>query len=64
MKKLFIILPIGLVSMPAFSQIKFGLKVAAATTTVPTYDVSSGSTNIDDCEKFFMGMAGRRTTPV
>ena len=47
MKKLVIILAIGLVSLQAYSQIKFGLKVAAATTTVPTYDVSSGSSNID-----------------
>lgn len=55
MKKVIIILVIALASLPAFSQIKFGLKVAAATTTVPTYDASSGSTNIDELDNASWG---------
>jgi hypothetical protein len=46
MKKIPILLAIVLISAQAFSQVKFGIKVAAATTTVPTYNVSSGATNI------------------
>lgn len=33
-------------SIPAFSQIKFGLKAGAATATVPTYDLTTGTNNI------------------
>jgi hypothetical protein len=47
MKKLFAILVVALISIQAFSQIDFGLKVGAASTTVPTYDVSTGTSNID-----------------
>jgi len=47
MKKLVVILFIVIVSFPAFSQIKFGIKVAAATTTVPTYSISTGTNNIE-----------------
>ena len=47
MKKLFFIIFIVIVSFPAFSQIKFGIKVAAATTTVPTYSISTGTNNIE-----------------
>jgi hypothetical protein len=47
MKKVLIILFVVLISIPAFSQIKFGLKVGAATTTVPTYNYSTGTTNIE-----------------
>jgi hypothetical protein len=33
--------------LPAFSQIKFGLKLGANTATVPTYKISSGTNNIE-----------------
>jgi hypothetical protein len=46
MKKLLVILMTVLIGLPAFSQINFGLKVGAATTTVPTYDITSGANNI------------------
>ena len=46
MKKLFIILLVALVSLPAFSQFKFGIKAGGQTTTVPTY-TSSGADNIE-----------------
>lgn len=47
MKKLFAIVFITLVSLPAFSQIRFGIKVGAASTTTPTYNVGTGTSNID-----------------
>jgi len=46
MKKVIILLLISVMSIPAFSQIKFGLKAGAATATVPTYDLSTGTNNI------------------
>lgn len=46
MKKVITLLLISVLSIPAFSQIKFGLKAGAATATVPTYDLSSGANNI------------------
>jgi hypothetical protein len=47
MKKILVIAFAVLVSIPAFSQIKFGLKVGAATATVPTYDLGTGINNIE-----------------
>lgn len=47
MKKLFIVLLVVLIALPAFSQIKFGIKVGATTATVPSYDFTSGSNNIE-----------------
>ena len=47
MKKLFAVVFIALFSLHAFSQIKFGIKVAAATTTVPSYSITTGVNNID-----------------
>lgn len=37
----------ALLALPAYSQLKFGIKANAATTTVPTYDFTTGSTNIE-----------------
>jgi hypothetical protein len=50
MKKLFAIGLIILLSIPAFSQIKFGIKAGAETTTVPTYKYGSGSATIEALE--------------
>jgi hypothetical protein len=47
MKKLFAIGLIVLLSFPAFSQIRFGIKAGAETTTVPTYKVGNGSATIE-----------------
>jgi hypothetical protein len=47
MKKLFAIGLFVLLSFPAFSQIKFGIKAGAETTTVPTYEVGNGSATIE-----------------
>mgnify|MGYP005834614615 CR=1 FL=1 len=46
MKKLFVVIFIVLIALPAFSQIKFGIKAGAATATVPTYDLTTGANNI------------------
>jgi hypothetical protein len=43
MKKIFAVLLVALIAVPAFSQFKFGIKAGATTATVPKYDVSSGS---------------------
>ncbi|HUX55867.1 MAG TPA: porin family protein [Bacteroidales bacterium] len=47
MKKLFVIILVVLIAIPSFSQIKFGLKAGVTSSTVPTYDLSSGSSNIE-----------------
>jgi hypothetical protein len=47
MKKLLVIVFAVFITLPSFSQfLKFGLKVGAATTTVPTYDLGTGTNNI------------------
>ena len=46
MKKLFVIILVVLIAIPAFSQIKFGIKAGVTSSSVPTYDVSSGFANI------------------
>jgi Outer membrane protein beta-barrel domain len=48
MKKLFVILLVVLVSVPAFPQfLRIGIKAGAETTTVPTYKVGNGDAAID-----------------
>jgi len=47
MKRLLVFLLAVIFTAPLFSQVKFGLKVGATTTTVPTYDVSTGENNIE-----------------
>jgi hypothetical protein len=58
MKKLFIILLAAVISIPAYSQIKFGLKAGGQTTTVPTYNVTDGTTNITSIEDWQWGFHG------
>lgn len=55
MKKLAIIVLASLLAVPAFSQIKFGIKAGAATTTVPTYDFSSGDNYIESLKNAQFG---------
>jgi hypothetical protein len=50
MKKLFAFGLVVLLSVPAFSQIKFGIKAGAETTTVPTYQYGSGAATIEALE--------------
>jgi len=47
MKKLLVFTLAALMVLPAFSQLKFGLKLGANTATVPTYKISSGTNNIE-----------------
>jgi hypothetical protein len=47
MKKLFAILLSIIIAVPVFSQVNFGIKAGASTTTVPTYDAPSGTTTIE-----------------
>jgi len=58
MKKLLFIILAVLIGLPAFSQIKFGLKVGATTTTVPTYDISDGTNNIQALKDAAWGFQG------
>ena len=58
MKKLTVIILVMLISVPVFSQIKFGIKAGAETTTVPTYDISSGTSNIEALEDASWGFHG------
>lgn len=46
MKKLLVIILTVLITIPAFSQIKFGIKAGVNTATVPTYNVTTGANNI------------------
>jgi len=47
MKKLLAIILVAFITIPVFSQINFGIKAGARTTTVPTYDLTDGSNNIE-----------------
>ena len=47
MKKLIVVLFAFLLALPVFSQVNFGIKAGAATSTVPTYDLSTGDNNIE-----------------
>lgn len=47
MKKILAFIFAVLIAIPAFSQIKLGIKAGAATATVPTYDLSTGTNNIE-----------------
>lgn len=46
MKKLLVLVLAAFIAIPSYSQLfKFGIKAGGQTTTVPTYDFSTGSTN-------------------
>jgi len=47
MRKLILIGLIIIVSAPVFSQVKFGIKAGAETTTVPTYQLGNGDATIE-----------------
>jgi len=40
MKKLFVIVLVALIALPAFSQINFGIKAGVNSSTVPTYTIT------------------------
>lgn len=43
MKKLFAVIFVTMVAIPAFSQVKFGIKAGVSSTTVPTYNIQTGT---------------------
>lgn len=47
MKKFILIVFSVFIMLPAFSQVKFGIKAGAETTTVPTYNLTTGVNNIE-----------------
>lgn len=47
MKKLSVFILAFLLAVPAFSQIKLGIKAGVESTTVPTYDFATGANNIE-----------------
>ncbi|MCX6320249.1 MAG: porin family protein [Bacteroidia bacterium] len=58
MKKLFAIILVVLIAIPAFSQIKFGIKAGIGTTTVPTYTFDGGANTIDALKTASYGFHG------
>jgi hypothetical protein len=58
MKKIIIVLLSAFLALPGFSQIKFGLKVGAATSQVPTYNFTTGTTNIEAVKNSNWGFQG------
>ena len=56
MKKLLAFTLAALMVLPAFSQLKFGLKLGANTATVPTYKISSGTNNIETLKNAQWGL--------
>ena len=55
MKKVFLIIIIGLIGLTASSQVKFGIKAGASTGTVPKYDISTGENNIESLKDASFG---------
>lgn len=55
MKKLLIFGLVIILSAPAFSQVKFGIKAGAETTTVPKYQLGNGSATIEALESASWG---------
>ncbi len=47
MKKIFVFVLVVLFAIPTFSQIKLGIKAGVNTTTVPTYNVTTGVNTIE-----------------
>lgn len=47
MKKLLLVILAVFIAIPTFSQLKFGLKAGVSTTTVPTYNFTTGTNTID-----------------
>jgi hypothetical protein len=55
MKKLLSFLIVTLIALPAFSQLKFGIKAGASTTTVPKYNATTGTTTISSLKNAAWG---------
>ncbi len=58
MKKTIVIIFALFLAIPTFSQINFGIKAGAATTTVPTYNLTTGANTISALEDAAWGFHG------
>jgi len=58
MKKSFVLILVAFITLPAFSQIKFGIKAGVGTTTVPTYNFGTGAYNIEALKTASYGFHG------
>lgn len=59
MKKLLVIVLAVLLAIPSYSQLlKFGIKAGGQSTTVPTYDFTTGTSNIDAVKDAQWGFHG------
>jgi hypothetical protein len=58
MKKFLLLILIALLAIPAFSQIKFGIKAGVSTTTVPTYNITTGTNTIEALKNASYGIHG------
>jgi hypothetical protein len=58
MKKLLVFVLAVFITLPAISQLNFGLKLGATTATVPTYDITTGTNNIEALKDAAWGFQG------
>lgn len=58
MKKLLLLILIALTMVPVYSQVKFGIKAGVSTTTVPTYDFTTGTNTIEALKSASFGIHG------
>jgi opacity protein-like surface antigen len=58
MKKLLAILAVLVIALPGYSQVKVGLKAGVSTNTVPSYDISTGTSTIEALKDASYGIHG------
>lgn len=58
MKKLFAVILVAIIALPAFSQLRFGIKAGASTNTVPEYNSTTGTTTITSLKDASWGFHG------
>jgi len=58
MKKLLVFILAVFITLPAISQLNLGIKLGATTTTVPSYNISTGTNNIEALKNAAWGFQG------
>jgi len=58
MKKLLVLILAVFITLPAISQLNLGIKLGATTTTVPSYNISTGTNNIEALKNAAWGFQG------
>ena len=58
MKKLLALILVMFLAIPIFAQIKFGIKAGLGTTTVPTYNITTGTNSIEALKTASYGFHG------